>query len=662
MQSGTPSPRLLWQPDSGFRRQSQLQRYFDWLSERKGLHFPHYLAAWEWSVANPADFWESVWQYFDIQSHTPYTQVMSDAPMPQTRWFEGSTLNYAEHLFRHANDERPAILFQSERQPLTAISWRELRSKVAALAAYLRGQGVGPGDRVAAYLPNIPEATIAFMATCAIGAVWSSCSPDFGANSVLDRFRQIEPKVLLAVDGYQYNGKAFDRLDVVRQLCDELPTLTRLILVPYLDESAPVDNLPKAASWQSATADTSQALVFTPVPFDHPIWILYSSGTTGLPKAITHSHGGVLLEHYKYLAFHNDVHAGERFFWFSTTGWMMWNFVQAALLVGATIVLYDGGPGYPDLDVLWLFAQEAGIRHFGTSAPYLVACMRGGLSPGSKYNLSALRSIGSTGSPLPPEAFDWVYEHVKSDVWLCSMSGGTDVCTAFVGGCPLEPLYEGEIQCRALGCALYAWDDEGQPLTDEVGEMVVTEPMPSMPIYFWNDPDGQRYHESYFDMYPGIWRHGDWVKITPRHSLVIYGRSDATLNRQGVRIGTAEVYSAVQKVKEVKDSLVVNLELSGGRHYMPLFVVLEEGVELTKTLKQQINQSLRTEYSPRHVPDDIIAIPDIPYTISGKKLEAPVKKILMGMPISKAANTGSMRNPYSLDFFVEFAGRVNSEL
>jgi len=662
MDNGAHIPRLLWQPSSDFRQQSQLQHYFDWLSLHKGLHFEDYNAAWEWSVAFPADFWESVWQFFEVKSHTPYSQVMSDDPMPHTRWFEGSMLNYAEHLFRHANEDRPAILFQSERQPLTAISWASLRAQVAALAAYLRAQGVEPGDRVAAYLPNIPEATIAFMATCAIGAVWSSCSPDFGANSVLDRFRQIEPKVLLAVDGYQYNGKAFDRLDVVRQLCDELPTLTRLILVPYLDAGAPVDSLPKAASWQTATTDTSQALVFTPVPFDHPIWILYSSGTTGLPKAITHSHGGVLLEHYKYLAFHNDVHAGERFFWFSTTGWMMWNFVQAALLLGATIVLYDGGPGYPDLDVLWLFAQEAGIQHFGTSAPYLVACMRGGLSPGSKYDLSALRSIGSTGSPLPPEAFDWVYEHVKADVWLCSMSGGTDVCTAFVGGCPIEPLYEGEIQCRGLGCALYAWDEQGKPLEDEVGEMVITKPMPSMPIYFWNDPDGLRYHESYFDMYPGVWRHGDWVKITARHSLVIYGRSDATLNRQGVRIGTAEVYSAVHKVAEVKDSLVVNLELSGGRHYMPLFVILEEGVELTKALKQQINQCLRSEYSPRHVPDEIIAVPDIPYTISGKKLEAPVKKILMGMPVSKAANTGSMRNPASLDFFVEFAMRVNSEL
>lgn len=648
-------PHKLWQPSIDFIQNSQLQRFIIWLNKNKGLVFEDYASVWQWSVKHPAAFWESVWQFFEVKSYTPYTQVLSADPMPHTRWFEGSALNYAEHLFRYSNKDQPAIIFQSEQQGLTSISWEELQQQVASLAAYLKSLGVKQGDRIVAYLPNIPAATVAFMATCSLGAVWSSCSPDFGVNSVLDRFRQIEPKVLIAVDGYSYNGKSFDRLQAVQQLCASLPTLEKVVLVPYLNKNASLDGMENGINWLETIADTQAELHFEPVAFDHPIWVLYSSGTTGLPKAITHSHGGVLLEHYKYLAFHNDVHPGERFFWFSTTGWMMWNFVQAAFLVGATIVLYDGSPAYPNLNVLWEFAQQAKINHFGTSAPYLVACMKEGLQPGKTFDLSALRSIGSTGSPLPPEAFDWVYEHVKSDLWLCSMSGGTDVCTAFVGGCPFEPVYEGEIQCRALGCALMAWNEAGQAVVGEVGEMVITEPMPSMPVYFWNDPEGHRYTESYFEMYPGVWRHGDWVRITERGSLVIYGRSDATLNRHGVRIGTAEVYNAINKVPEVRDCLVVNLELEGGRHYMPLFVVLQPGIQLDDTLCQKINSALRTEYSPRHVPDEILEVPDIPYTISGKKLEAPVKKILLGMPIDKAANRGAMRNPESLAFFVEMA-------
>lgn len=648
-------PRLLWQPSPAFAGQTQIHAFMLWLKDHKNVHFTDYQTLWQWSVDCPGEFWESIWQFFDILSYTPYRQVLSDDPMPHTRWFEGSTLNYVEHLFKFANPSAPAIIFQSETNPLTPISWNELRSQVAAMAAYLRSLGVTKGDRVVAFLPNIPQATVAFMATCSIGAIWSSCSPDFGANSILDRFQQIEPKVLFAVDGYFYNGKPFDRMEVVETLYRQLPSLEMVVLTPYLQADASSDKLPKLVRWDDVLQKFSGAtLSFEPLPFDHPIWVLYSSGTTGLPKAITHSHGGSLLEHYKYLAFHNDVHPGDRFFWFSTTGWMMWNFTQAALLLGATIVLYDGSPGAPNLNILWSFAQSAGINHFGTSAPYLVACMKAGLQPGAEFDLSGLKSLSSTGSPLPPEAFDWVYEAVKPDIWLCSMSGGTDVCTAFVGGCPIEPLYEGEIQCRALGCSLMAWDDAGKPLIDEVGEMVITQPMPSMPVFFWNDPDGKRYFESYFDMFPGVWRHGDWVKITPRGSLVIYGRSDATLNRQGVRIGTAEIYNVVNKIPQIKDSLVVNLELSGGRHYMPLFVVLEEGLELTNEIKQAVNQSLKSEYSPRHVPDDIIAAPDIPYTISGKKMEAPVKKILMGYAAAKAANLGSMRNPGALTFFEQF--------
>jgi acetoacetyl-CoA synthetase len=654
------TPKLLWEPTTDFRRNSNLSRYLSWLSREKGKHFNQYEEAWQWSAEQPAEFWESIWQYFEVIAHQPYQGVISDDSMPNTRWFEGSTLNYAEHIFRHKTSERPAIIFQSERHPLTEISWQSLEQSVAAMAAFLRAAGVQKGDRVAAFLPNAPEATIAFLASCAIGAVWSSCSPDFGANSVIDRFEQIEPKVLFAVDGYQYNGKPYDKMAVVSELCERLPTLQKVVLLPYLDEQSQASALPHGLSWAEALKTPAAAIAFEPVSFSHPIWVLYSSGTTGLPKAIAHSHGGMLLEHLKYLAFHNDLHPGERFFWYSTTGWMMWNFVQAALLHGATIVLYDGSPAYPDLNVLWAFTEKARINHFGTSAPYLVASMKAGLQPGKTHDLSALRSIGSTGAPLPPEAFDYVYQAIGSQLWLCSMSGGTDVCTAFVGGNPLLPVYAGEIQCRCLGCALYAFDDEGQPIAEEVGEMVITKPMPSMPIYFWNDPGQERYLDSYFDMYPGIWRHGDWVKVTARGSLVILGRSDATLNRQGIRIGTAEIYRAVDQVKAVKDSLIVNLELSGGRHYMPLFVMMNEGQALNEQVKEEIRQVLRREYTPRHVPDEIVEVKDLPYTISGKKLETPVKKILLGYPIGKAANPGAMRNPESLAFFLAFAQKIGS--
>lgn len=649
------TPKIVWQPSGAFIKQANLTLYQNWLQQEKGLHFERYHNLWQWSVNEVAEFWESIWHYFNIIAHSPYQSVLNGTQMPDYQWFEGATLNYAEHIFRQQTDAYPAILFQSERQELTAISWKELYQQVASLAAYLKQLGVTKGDRVVAYLPNIPEATVAFLATCSLGAIWSSCSPDFGVNSVIDRFQQIEPKVLITVDGYQYGGKAFDKLQAVNELIEQLPTVEKIICIPYLEKEINPDALPNAIFWQDVLALKAEKIEFEPVPFQHPIWILYSSGTTGIPKAITHSQGGVLLEHLKYLAFHNDVQPGERFFWFSTTGWMMWNFVQASLLVGATIVLYDGSPGYPDLDVLWRFAEQAKINHFGTSAPYIMACLKSELAPATRFDLTHLKSIGSTGSPLPPEGFDWIYKYISPNVWLCSMSGGTDVCTAFVGGCPMRPVYEGEIQCRALGCALYAFDEDGNSVIEEVGEMVITKPMPSMPIYFWKDDSKERYLVSYFELYPGIWRHGDWIKITERDTLIIYGRSDATLNRQGVRIGTAEIYRAVNKVREVKDSLIVNLELSNGDHYMPLFVVLEEGVELTAGLKKQIKQTLRQECSPRHVPDDIIEIAEVPYTISGKKLEAPVKKILLGRPMEKAANKDSLKNSEALNFFMAFA-------
>lgn len=646
--------RKLWTPSEDFIKNSNLTKYNNWLKEHYNLLFDNYNELWQWSVDEVPLFWKSISEFFNVQFHSPYKSVMSDDPMPFTKWFEGSTLNYAEHIFRNKTSERPAILFASERKEMTSVSWTELEKQTAALQTYLKQQNIKPEDRVAAYLPNIPQATVSLLATISLGAVWSSCSPDFGSGSVLDRFRQIAPKILIAVDGYTYNGASYDRIEMVKEISEHLPSVEKIILIPYLNARPDVQGIKNVISWNEVMSTPSQELSFTPVPFSHPIWILYSSGTTGIPKAITHSHGGMLLEHLKYLSFHNDVHRGENFFWFSTTGWMMWNFVQASLLVGATIVLYDGSPGYPSISALWKIARLAPIHHFGTSAPYLIACKKRKLDPESIADLSSLRSIGSTGAPLPPEGFDYVYENIKPDVWLCSMSGGTDICTALVGGNPWNPVYEGEIQCRTLGCSMYAFDDDGKPVTDQVGEMVITRPMPCMPIYFWNDKDFKRYRSSYFEFYPGIWRHGDWITITPEGGLVIHGRSDTTLNRQGVRIGTAEIYRSVDKVADIKDSLIVNIELPHGGDFMPLFVLMQDGKPLTDEIKLAVRKQIREDCSPRHVPDEIVEVPDLPYTISGKKMEAPVKRILMGKAIDKAANPGAMRNPDSLNFFVSF--------
>ena len=627
-----------------------------WLRVSRGLTFETYDALWQWSVNDVPDFWEALWDYVGIRSHQPYTAVLDPDRMPGAGWFPGALLNYAEHMFLGAVPHAPAILFHSERTPLQEIGWVDLKAQTASLQALFRERGMRTGDRVAAVLPNIPEATVSFLATAASGMVWSSCSPDFGAGSIVERFSQIEPRVLIAADGYQYNGKAFDKRDVIAEILKELPTVELVIWIPWLDANSSLESSVTVYRWDEAvSAHPDEEPVFEPLPFDHPIWVLYSSGTTGKPKAITHSHGGVLLEHYKYLLFHNDVKPGERFFWYTTTGWMMWNFLQASMLAGATIVLYDGSPSYPDLGVLWRLVEQADIRHFGTSAPFILACMKDGIQPSGISRLDRLRSIGSTGSPLPPEGFRWIYEEVGSHVWLCSMSGGTDVCTAFVGGNPMLPVYEGEIQCRALGCALYAFDDAGHPVDDVLGEMVVTRPMPSMPIYFWNDPDGSRFLSSYFEDFPGVWRHGDYIRITPRGGIVIYGRSDATLNRHGIRIGTAEIYRAVDTVEGVSDSLIINIELADGRHYMPLFVVMKPGANLDEPTRARIRQVLKETYSPRHVPDEIISVSDIPYTISGKKLETPVKKLMMGIPLDKAASLDALRNPSSLDFFLSFA-------
>lgn len=648
-------PDILFSPTEKDKNKSRLSDYMLWLEQNHGLIFKDYTTLWKWSIDEPAFFWTTLLSYFNVIYTGIPDMVISQEPMPDTRWFEGIQINYAEQVFSNRTTSRPAILFQSEQQELTPVSWSTLENQTAALAAYFRSIGIQRGDRVAAYLPNIPEATVALLACLSIGAIWSSCSPDFGTGSIVDRFLQITPKILIAVDGYQYGGKRFDKTKVVGEIACQIPTIEKVIFIPYLNAEASVDGLDNLVPWQEAIGFRHDGLQFEKVPFGHPAWILYSSGTTGIPKAITHSQGGVLLEHLKYLAFHNDVRPGECFFWFTTTGWMMWNFLNAALLAGATIVVYDGSPGYPNLEVLWQLAEKARIQHFGTSAPYLVACMKDQLVPGKDFDLSALRSIGSTGSPLPPEAFTYVYKHIKPDVWLASMSGGTDVCTAWIGGNPLLPVYEGEIQCRCLGCAMESWDENGHPVINEVGEMVVTKPMPSMPVFFWNDPDKQKYLGSYFEHFKGVWRHGDWIKISDRGTLVILGRSDATLNRQGIRIGTAEIYRAVDEVQQVKDSLIVCLEYENGEQFMPLFVIMQQGEILDDTLKKKINTALRSTYSPRHVPDQIIEVPDIPYTMSGKKMEAPVKKILMGISREKAANLDSVRNPDSLDFFVEYA-------
>lgn len=645
------NPPVLWSPSEEGIQQSNLSSYAAWLNKNYDLSFDSYSVLWQWSVEHIDIFWKSLTEYFNIIWHTPFTEIVSNDAMPHTQWFKGGTLNYAEHVFRNANNERPAIIFQSERHSLASVSWEVLKKNTASLQSFFKEQGIKPGDRIAAYLPDIPEASVALLATMATGAVWSSCSPDFGIESVVERFKQIEPKILIAVDGYTYNGKAFDRLDTVKAIKEALPSVEQLVIIPYLRDTIATGDITGCVVWDEVMQVNAGDLHFEPVPFEHPVWILYSSGTTGAPKAITHGHGGVLLEHLKYLCFHNDVKPGENFFWFTTTGWMMWNYIHGALLAGATIVLYDGSPGYPDMNVLWKMAAETPFHHFGTSAPYIMACKKAGILPREFYDLSALRSLSSTGSPLPPEGFDYVYEHIKKDIWLCSMSGGTDVCTAFVGGVPWLPVYEGEIQARALGCSMYAFDEEGNAVWDEVGEMVITKPMPSMPVFFWNDAGFEKYTASYFDTYPGIWRHGDWMKITPRNGIVILGRSDATLNRQGVRIGTAEIYRAVDTIEKIKDSLIVNIELPNGGDYMPLFVVMKDGYVLDEDIKAAIKTALRSAYSPRHVPDEIIEVKDLPYTISGKKMEMPVKKILMG----KQVNTGAVKNTESLDFFKGFA-------
>lgn len=656
-----PDPEPLWRPGDQLREGSALWRYLDWLAERgEGpAQAPgtdpaaRYQAVWEWSIEQPAAFWETIWRHFDVHATTLYETVLASADMPGARWFPGARLNYAEHVLRTGADHAVALLALSEGEEPREITWGRLRADVAALAASLRGLGVGPGDRVAAFLPNLPETVVALLACAAAGAVWSACGPDFGAAGVVDRFRQLEPTVLIVADGYRYGGKAVDRRDVVARLRAELPSVRHLVHVPYLFPDGPVPDGAGVHHYADLVARPADPL-FEQVPFDHPLWVLFSSGTTGLPKGLAQGHGGILLEHYKQLAFHLGAQEGDRFFWYSSTSWMMWNIVVGSLLVGATAVLYDGSPTFGHVGALWQLAERCGITQFGTSAGYLMACRKAGLRPGDEYDLSALRSIGSTGSPLPASGFTWVYEAVGRDIWLGSMSGGTDVCTAFVGGNPLLPVYPGEIQCRALGAAVRAFDEAGRSVVDEVGELVVTVPMPSMPVLFWNDPDGSRYRAAYFDVYPGVWRHGDWCTITPRGGVVIHGRSDSTLNKQGVRMGSADIYEVVERFPEIVESLVLGVELPEGGYWMPLFVHLADG-ELDDALRDRVKAALRDGLSPRHVPDEILQIPGVPHTRTGKRLEVPVKRLLQGTDPARAVNLATVDDPALVEFFVALA-------
>ena len=653
-----PTPEKLWEPRAALVENARLTEFMRWLEAERGLSLAGYEALWQWSVDDLEGFWRAVWDFFDVQADGDPSPALASRQMPGARWFPNVSLNYAEHVFAGKDDAATAVLHASELRELSELSWGDLRGQVAAVAAGLRGLGVEKGDRVVAYLPNIPEAIVAFLATASIGAVWSSCSPDFGAASVVDRFAQIEPKVLFAVDGYRYGGKDFDRRGTVARLQEAMPSLQRTVVLPYLDPAPDLTPLRDATTWdQLAAAGASAELRFERVPFDHPLWVLYSSGTTGLPKAIVQGQGGILLEHLKKLHLHVDAHPGDRLFWFTTTGWMMWNFLVSGLLTEAAIVLYDGNPGHPDMGVLWELAERAGVTMFGTSASYIAACMKDGEEPARGRDLSRLKAVGSTGSPLSPEGFDWVYEQLGADTWLFSTSGGTDLCTAFVGGCALLPVYRGELQARALGAAVEAWDENGEPVVDEVGELVVTAPMPSMPVFFWGDEDGTRYRAAYFEMFPGIWRHGDWIEITSRGTAIIYGRSDSTINRGGIRMGTSEIYRAVLDLDEILDALVVDIPRPETDGWMPLFIVLREGAELDDELRRGIARSIRERCSPRHVPDEVFVIAAVPRTLSGKVLEVPVKRILMGTPAEQAASRDSLANPAALDYFTTMAAR-----
>ena len=706
----------------------QIRLYQNWLRDQRGLQFDSYDALWRWSTTELDAFWQSVWDYFDLQSPTPHTAVLAKNTMPGAVWFPGAQVNYARQALRHVDAAHaaglPAIISRNEKGQHRELSWPELRRQVASLALHLKAQGMMPGDRVAAYLPNVPEAMIAFLATVSIGGVWSICAPDMGTHAVLDRFRQIEPKVLIGVDGVSYGGRDHDRRPVLAELREALPSVQHAVLLGNLDASVSIAGW---ASWTGAIAQNdAETAAFEPMwlPFDHPLWIVYSSGTTGLPKPIVHGHGGTVLVALQLKVLHNDIGCsyeansfGERYHWYSSTGWVMWNAQLSGLLSGTTCVIYDGNPGgskdHPDWGVLWRFAAETGVTFFGAGAAFFANCMKAGVTLSDYGDLTRIRALGTTGSPLSPEVQEWgtaqfeaigtrdnaaapgrpkqgaapsggsdphvVGERGGEPIWWNNISGGTDFCGAFIGGNREMPQVPGEMQCRMLGAAVESWDAEGRPVQDAVGELVCAQPIPSMPLYLWGDKDGSRYLSSYFDMYPpghgrqpgggdgpasmgAVWRHGDWLKIGANGGCVIYGRSDATINRHGLRMGTSEIYSAVEALPEVLDSLVVDLEYLGRESYMPLFVVLRPGYALDDALRARINGAVRTALSPRFVPDDIFAVAEVPRTLSGKKQELPIKKLLLGQPIEKVVNKDAMANPGCLDWYVAFAAQRVSAL
>jgi acetoacetyl-CoA synthetase len=639
----TPILTPLWTPSAERIASARVTQFQTYVEQRLNRRFTNFDELWRWSINDLNGFWQAIWDYHGVKSHTSYGKPLSVRKMPGAQWFSGATLNFVEHVFKNRALQSAAISYVGENGSRHDVSWVELESRVASLAHQLRQLGVIKGDRVAAFLPNTPECIIAFLAVASIGAIWSVCAPDMGPVSVLDRFKQIEPKVLLTCSSYEYGGKKFDRQAVVDELKASLPTVQTLLMLEDFSQ-------------------VPSTLQIDAVEFDHPIWIVYSSGTTGLPKPIVHGHGGILLEALV-SQLTNDVGPGDRYMQLSSTGWIVWNLHMASLLVGATVCIYNGNPGYPDLNRIWKLVDDEQITILGSGAAFYANCMKAGIEPATTFSLSSLKTLGSTGSPLSDDAYRWIYQNIKADVWLNSVSGGTDFAGGFTVGSPTLPVYAGEMQARCLGHAVFAFNDAGEEVIDEVGELVCIEPLPSMPLYFWNDEGGKRYKESYFDTFaapahsPDVipWRHGDWLKITPRGGAIIYGRSDATINRYGIRMGTAELYRVIEAFDEVLDSMVVDLEYLGRESYMPLFVVLRPGMSLDATLTEKLKSAIRTGLSARHVPNDVFQVPEVPRTLTGKKLELPIKKVLLGQPVEKVTNPGAMINPASLAWYVEFA-------
>ncbi|MFB7225216.1 acetoacetate--CoA ligase [Streptomyces sp. NPDC056227] len=653
---------LLWSPSRSTAESSNVAAFMRWLSTTRGLSFSDYTELWRWSTTDVPAFWSAVWEFYGLDAVSSYDEVLADPSMPGASWFPGARLNFAEQCFAHATDERPALITVAEGGAPAETSWQQLRSQVATVAASLRDMGVGPGDRVAGYLPNTAHAVIALLASAAVGAVWTVCSPDFGTPSVLARLQQAQPSVLVAADGYYYGGKEFDRRPELAEIVDGLPTVRHLIAVDYLYASSTTSAWSQRTevaqhTWSVLLRNQAE-LSFADVPSDHPLWILWSSGTTGVPKGIVQAHGGIVVELLKALGLGADLRSEDRYFFHTSTSWMVWNFMVGGLLHGATIILYDGSPTYPDVNGVWKVAEQTRATMVGMGAAYLVAAEKADAHPAAEIDLSAVRSILQTGSALPGSTWRWVYDRLASDVWLQSICGGTDICSVLAGGSPLLPVRLGRIQCPALGVALAAWDFSGQPLVGEQGELVVTAPLPSMPLHFVNDPENQRYLASYFDVYPGIWRHGDWVTVDPDLSVVVAGRSDSTLNRMGVRMGSADIYAVVERLPQIADSVIIGAELPDGQYFMPLFVVLAEGAVLDDALRNSIAVSIKGELSPRHVPDVIVPIAAVPRTLTGKKLEVPVKRIMQGARAADVSAEGAITHPEMLAWFEDFATRL----